>query len=351
MPVIAETELKKQIEKSEFVRLYFLYGEEKYLVEYYAQKLIAKAGGKLFLDFNLQKFDGGEVDVEQIASGAEALPFMAERKCVAVSDLDADSMRAGEAEKWKELLASLPESTVLVIYLPTLEIDTRKSKNWKKLLPEMEKAGAVVEFKRRTTAQLEKLLSAAAAKRGCNLSRPNADRLIAFSGTDLTALLNELEKLCAYVKTGEITEQAIDAVATKNLEARVYDLSKAILAGNYDKAYSVLDQLFSQNEEPVSVLAVLSSAYLDLYRVRVCLQSGYSAGEAAKHFDYARKEFRLTNAERDSKRFSPEMLRESLRALLAADTALKGARGDRRIVLEKLIAQLLLIAEKGKSID
>ena len=106
--------------------------------------------------------------------------------------------------------------------------------------------------------------------------------------------------------------------------------------------------LFYQNEEPVSILAVLSTSYLDLYRVRAAVQSGKNSLEPAKYFDYKGKEFRLRNAERDGGRFSMEMLRESLEVLLAADLSLKSARGDRRTVMEKLIAQLLLIAEKEK---
>lgn len=141
----------------------------------------------------------------------------------------------------------------------------------------------------------------------------------------------------------------IDRLVVKNLDAKVYDLSKAIVSGAYDKAYSILDLLFYQNEEPVSVLAVLSSSYVDMYRVRTAVQSGLPVTEPARYFDYSRKEFRLTNAERDAKRLSTSMVRESLRTLLAADTALKSARGDRRIVMEKLIAQLLLIAEKERS--
>jgi DNA polymerase-3 subunit delta len=43
-----------------------------------------------------------------------------------------------------------------------------------------------------------------------------------------------------------------------------------------------------------------------------------------------------------------EMLRESLDALLNADVALKSARGNRRTVMETLIARLLLIAEREK---
>lgn len=351
MPEITEADLKKQIEKSDFANLYFLYGEESYLVEYYAQKLIAKAGGGSFQDFNLQRFDGGETSVDQIASAVEALPFLAERKCVAVSDLDAGAFRAGAEAKWKELLTSIPETTVFLIYQPAVTVDEKKDKSWKKFVGELNKAGNTVRLDRRSGVQLEKLLCSGASKRGCDLSRQNADRLIGYCGNDMNTLLNELEKLCSFVQSGEITREQIDRQVVKNLEARVFDLSKAILAGTYDKAFDILNSLLSQNEEPVSILAVLSSSYIDLYRVRVSLQSGLSALEPAKYFDYARKEFRLTNAERDSRRFSPDMLRDSLQALLGADTALKSARGDRRTVLEKLIAQLLLIAERGKMVD
>ncbi|QAT49580.1 DNA polymerase III subunit delta [Caproiciproducens sp. NJN-50] len=349
MPEITEAELKKQIEQSNFAGLYFLYGEEKYLVSHYMKKLSEKASGRQFTDFNFQKFDGGETGADRIAEAAQSLPFFAERKCVLVSDPDADSMKTVEAEKWKEMIMSLPETTVLVVALPNLEVDEKKGKNWKKLIDLMKSNGNVVRFGRRTDAQLQKLLCSGAQKRGCVLSPRNAGRLVACCGSDLTALFGELEKLCSYVKQGEITEQLIDGFAVKNLEARVFDLSKAVLSGSGDRAYSILNLLLEQGEEPVAILAVLSSAYLDLYRVRASVQSGLSATEPAKHFDYARKEFRLRNAERDAGRYPDGMFRGSLKELLAADIALKSSRGDRRIVLEKLIARLLILAERGKT--
>jgi len=349
MPEITESDLKKQIEKSNFSNLYFLHGEEKYLVGQFAQKLIAKAKGTAFEDFNFQRFEGGTSSVDQIAAAVEALPFMAERKCVAVSDLDVEGLRAQELDKLNEMVTNIPDTTILIFYLPTVLIDYKTDKKWKKFMTLASQKGSAVQLKRRANSDLEKLLCTGATKQGCDLSRQNAGRIIAYCGNDLQTLFNEIEKLCSFVKKGEITAQIIDQIVVKNLESRVYDLSKAILAGEYDKAYSVLDQLFYQNEEPVSILAVLSSAYLDMYRVRISVQSGYEVQEPAKYFDYARKEFRLTNAERDSKKLSSSMLRESLQMLLAADTALKSARGDRRITMEKLIAQLLLIAEKERT--
>lgn len=348
MPEISETELKKQIDKSDFVKLYFLYGEEKYLVNYYARKLTAKAGSQGLRDFNFQKFDGGETGVDEIAAAVEALPVMAERKCVAVANLDANALHGSETDKLWELFSDLPDTCVLVIYLLSFDFDERRDKAWKKFITKANQAGVTVPFRRLTQVQLEKLVCAGAEKRGCEFSRQNAARMLNLCGSDMQTALNEIEKLCAYTGSGEITAKTVDLLTVKNLEARVFDLSKAIMAGDSDKAYTILGQLFYQNEEPVSILAVLSGAYLDLYRVKTALQSGYTALEPAKYFDYARKEFRLKNAGYDAKRYSDEMLRQSLCALLGADTALKSSRGNRRLILEKLIAQLIWITEKEK---
>lgn len=350
MPEITETELKKQIERADFAPLYVLHGEEKYPLGVQANKLIQKACGASFQDFNLQKLDGAACSVDAIAEAAEALPFMSERKCVVVTDFDAEARNVQDMKKMQELLDELPLSTVLVLYYPTLDINYKKSAKWKKFLAACAKAGNTVHFARRSQADLEKLLCTAAAKRFCELSRVNAAKIIRYAGDNLQTLLHELEKLCAYTKEGEITTQIIEQLVTKNLETTVFLLSNAIVSGQYDKAYGILNQLFYQNEEPVSILAVLSSAYVDMYRVRSAIQNGKDRMEPAAHFDYKGKDFRLRNAERDAGRFSLEMLRQSLSVLLEADLALKGARGDRRIVMEKLIAQLLLIAEKEKMV-
>lgn len=348
MPEITETELKKQIEKNSFSKLYFLYGEEKYMVEYYARRLTDKASAEGLRDFNFQKFDGGDADIDSISAAVEALPVMAERKCVAVSNLDVGALRSADAKKLEELLSDLPESCVLVIYLLSFNFDEKRDKTWKKFLTTVNKAGVSVPLRRLSQAQIEKYICAGAEKRGCTLTRQNASRMLSLCGSDLQTALNELEKLCAYTGSGEISAQSVDTMTVRNLEARVFDLSKAILAGASDRAYTILSQLFQQNEEPVSILAVLSGAYLDIYRVKASLQSGFSAQEPAKHFDYARKEFRLNNAAYDAKRFSTPMIRQSLDALLEADVKLKSSRGDRRLVLEELVAKLIWISEREK---
>ena len=51
-------------------------------------------------------------------------------------------------------------------------------------------------------------------------------------GTYILTLLHELDMLSSFCKDGEITATVIDNMATKCLQARVYDLSKFILKGD-----------------------------------------------------------------------------------------------------------------------
>ncbi len=346
MAQLKETELKKQIKEKAFAPLYFLYGEEKYLISHYAGALVDKVLGKNYSDFNFQSFDGGKAAIDEIADAVQALPMFAERKCVLVKDLNVEALNAGELGKLYQLLEELSETTVLVISQSTLEMDLKKSSKWKKFITAADKAGAAVLLEKRGEMALEKQLVQWAEKRGCTLTQINAGKIIELCGGDLLTLSNELEKLCAYAEGREITKEDIDLLVTKNLETTVFVLGNALMSGNYDRAYQQLDLLFYQKEEPVAVLAVLSSNYVNLYRAKAALESGEKTSVLSKDFDYKGRDFLIRNAERDCKRFSIVQLRKSLLLLAQADLALKSGRAEPRTVLEELIGKMVLLAQK-----
>ena len=159
-------------------------------------------------------------------------------------------------------------------------------------------------------------------------------------------LQNELDKLCAFVEHGEITAEHIEMLTTKNLEAKVFKLADFVASGNSDQAYKQLDLLFYQREEPIAVLAVLSGAYVDMYRVRVAIESGEQSSVLEKYFDYGKKAFRLKNAERDGKRLTTTALRKSLDAIVDTDYRMKSTRADKRVLMETLISKLLLLSRE-----
>ncbi len=350
MPELGETELKKQLASGELCGLYLIGGEEKYLVKRSAGRLLKKAGSEPFPEFNQNEF-GGDAAVDSFADAALALPFFAEHKYVFVSDFNVEEKDAAELQKLYELLETSPDTTTLVFWYPTLEFDGKRSAKWKKLLGAVGSRGGVILCARRSAQDLQKLLLREAEKAGCILSRQNAERILDYAGWDVTQLLNEMEKLCAYAlgrEEPEITADMIEELVPKTTETTVFLMSDALVAGNYEKAYQLLDTLFYQNEEPVMILGALSSAYVDLYRVKTAAQGGLKYTDAAAYGEYKGKEFRLRNADRSARSITPEALRDSLSLLLEADSALKGSRLEGRIVLEELIAKLLLAAQGEK---
>lgn len=108
---ITESELKKQIKEGRLQRVYFFYGEETYLSGHYAAQIAAKAvGGDELAAFNLQKSTAGTARWKSWRMPAEALPLMAESKCVVVRDYDAAGGGAANQERLLRLVSDPPES-------------------------------------------------------------------------------------------------------------------------------------------------------------------------------------------------------------------------------------------------
>ncbi|MBQ9859514.1 MAG: DNA polymerase III subunit delta [Clostridia bacterium] len=340
---MTEATLKERI-KSGACPLYVLYGEEPYLVEQYTRLIVKHTVGEAADAFDLQQFDGQSLTLPQLEEAVEALPMLTEKKCVLVRDMDAS---AGDAEGLLRLIRNLPDSCVLVFRQMTVQPSSKKA--WKTFLEEAEEVGTVAKLDRKSTTDAAKLLMAGAKRRGCAIDQRDAVYLVEQVGNDLNLLLRELDKLCALVGAGDITRETIDRAATKNLEAKVFDLSKAILRRDTPQALNLLHQFAIQREDPLPILGTLSAAYADLYRAKAAVTAGQPADSLAADFKttYARKEWRLRNAARDGARLSTDTLRRSLEVLAQADNALKQTGVDGRGLLEQTVVKLIRLVQEG----
>jgi DNA polymerase-3 subunit delta len=238
-------------------------------------------------------------------------------------------------------MEGMPDSCVLVFWQMTVQPDKRKN-GWKDFLKIAESKGIVMNFERKDVTDTAKMLAGGAKRRGARLDVADARYLVEQVGNDLNLLIHELDKLCALAgEGGEITKGMIDAACPKNLEAKVFDLSKAILYRRRQEAFDLLHQLRVQREEPLAVLGVLSGAFSDLYRGKVASASGMPAEVLARAFkSYKNKEWKLKNATRDSARISVDALRNCLEILAETDTTLKLRSGDEWVLLEQTVARL-----------
>ncbi len=344
MAKLSQAQLRGNIRNRNFGNLYFIFGTEKYLVEYYTKELVRGVLGKNFSDFNYQKLSENNISLENISDAIEVLPVMAEKRCVEVSDLDIDKLSQSDFKNLKALVSDLPETTVLIISQSSIVNDLKKSK-FVSFIKLIDKFGFLVELNNLDRLSLQKQLVKWAKDLSCDLSENNAQKIIDRCTEDLFMLRNEMEKLCAFVDGGEITENDISMIVIEQSEANIFEITKAISNGDTSKALDVLDILLYKKEEPIAILSLLSSVYVDVYRVKSAINSGYLTSDVSANFDYKRKEFRLNIAKRLAKNFSFEDLKKCINMIVETDFKLKSSSINSRILLEELISKLSMIKQ------
>lgn len=340
MASLTENELKSQIKSCKLNNLYLLYGEEKYLISHYTNKLIDVALDGTINDFNFKKFKASDMSVDSLEELIEVLPFLSSKKCVVVSDLEIEKFNVTEIKKLKEIVSKIPETTVLIISQSNIDASIYKSSKRNSFIKLVEKHGNAVNLKKLSRLSLEKQIINWVKKLNLNISQNSVEKLIEYCGDDLLNLRSELEKLSAFADNGEITEDDIELLVSKKAEANVFDLTKAVSQNNYDRALKILHILLEKKEEPVAILSLLASNYIDMYRVKVAKNSGVPTNQIAELFDYKRKEFRLNLASKACDNYSVKDLRKYISFLKEIDLKLKSSKDDNKILLEELLVKL-----------
>ncbi len=351
MPIVYEDVLRKDISGKRFAPVYLIFGDDSFLKNYYKDTLAKKASdGDPF--FNLQKFES-DCNLQEVFDAVNQFPMMAQRKAVVLYDFDFEHCAKSDFDRLVELISNANDTCVLIICFATVDFDAKRGAKEKKLLSAVEKVGGVcAEINHRSTTALIKMLSDGAKKRGCNFSEIAIRYLIEVVGTDLSTLQNELNKLCAYVGDGEISKEIVEQIAVKSVDASVYEYVKQIISGDVSRALTMLDDMFFMRIEPIAILSVAATSYVDIYRAYTANLKGASKSDIANDFKYPKnKLFLIDRATQNLKRFNGVKLRLSLEAIADADKALKSFGKDPRTVLEQLTVKLVYIIAKGEAVD
>lgn len=336
MPALNESQLKDKLKQNP-VGIYLVYGEEGYLKKTYVEKIVSKTVDPSFEDFNFHTFDGKDCTLSEIYESAEAVPMMAETKCVLVKDFPLDTLDDNGFEQLETLLSDTPDDCALVFSFIAYE---PKGAKWNKAVKLFEKYGFTVKLDKKTAMELSKVLESGAKRRGKPFAKGVSSYLVACVGSDLNTLLNETEKVCAYAQGEEVTRGDVDAVCIKSLDAKVFDMIKDLTAGRFDSAFRKLSLLFEQREDEFQILGALIAQYSDIYRAKAAVKSGNRAEAVSKYYNYAGKEFRLTNAARNGSSLSFDDIAECIEILMQADSTLKSTSVNKRLVLEQTVVKL-----------
>ena len=262
--------------------LFLFEGEEEHIKRSALSQMEGALPLGAFADMNVTALK--DPDADKLIAAAETLPFMADKRLVVVresgmlSGKPKDYDEAACAERLKEYLPGLPETTVLVFYVRGAA-DKRK-----KLYQTIRKNGQIVVFDRLDQRQLQSYIAKTMKKAGLAITADACDLLIYSVGDDLTEVLSETDKLIAYCDGREsVTAEDIRAVCTARTEYRVFELAQTILQGRSSQAFTMLKAMLADGEQPLMLLALLNRQCRQVYDARIYADQGQNqAAIAAK---------------------------------------------------------------------
>lgn len=252
--------------------LYIFYGEERYLLQAMARQLkeLLIPGG--FEEFNYHRLTGKGLTVQELAETAEAMPMMAEHTLITVTDMDIFKLDESQRTALIDLLGDFPPYCTLVFLYE--QVPYKRDGKMKKLCAALNEYVQEVEFVQQERSDLLKWLKRRFAATGHDIDQTAADHLLFTCGSLMRGLIPEVEKIAAYARHERITIADIDAVAEPVLDARIFDMTNAVTARNYDRAAAILADLLRMQTEPIAILAALGKELRRLYTARLALDGG-----------------------------------------------------------------------------
>lgn len=309
------------------MELYVFYGEEDFLREYNANKIINSCN-LTNPSMNFVKLD--DETIAKLPDNCEQMPFCDEKKIILVKNsglfTSGKKVSASVSEKVVEYLLNLPDYAVVVFNEESVD---------KRLTPykKLSKVGKFEEEKFRGTVDLANWICSGMKKCGAEIDIEEAKYLAECSGPSMSYLHSEIKKLAVLNKEGEkITKKLIDDVCIKSMQGIIFDLTDAIGTKDKKKSLILVNELILKKEAEQFILIMLYKHFRNLFLLRVATDEGRASAEELGINPYVYRKLlgQVKNYEKTE-------LRNILKKLVELDVKSKKGEIDLRVGLEVLL--------------
>lgn len=336
----------RSIKKDQPAPIYFIYGEETYMLDEALKTIKEAACPDGLNDFNFDSFQGKDIRGDAVRSCAEMLPMMAKRRLVLV--LDIQEVPVSELAPIQDYFKNPSPTTCLVFHArtsPNKKIDGRLS-----FFKDLKKAAETCEFKPMYENEVGPFLQRQAQRRGLRLGGDALQYLIDAVGTNLTELDQALEKLDLFIGPSEqprsVNVEDAEQVVARTRSRSVFDLTDALGARDYQAALQILHQMLLDGESPILISHMIARHFRIIARLQDRSLRNATSKEKASAVRVS--PYFLSDYERQARTFAPGEVAAILRRMLRVDVALKSSAVSDRVILEELFTDICFRA-LGKS--
>lgn len=279
---------------------------------------------------------------DSIIAACETLPFLADKRLVVIREHPALTGRSDADEKLLSYLARVPDSCVLV-FLARGKADARK-----KLYTTIKKHGAIVTFAPLTDAELNQWIVRTFSGMGKSCA-PQVASLLSFTvGSDTALLRTEIEKLAALSgERAEITQEDVQAVATRSVECTVFEMVDAVVAGQEGKAFALLRDMLTTGSDRLGILAMLLRQFRLMQHIKIMQYEKVPAASIKQKLGIA--PFAAERCMRQAQGYSGGEVRQAVDICLQTEYRVKSGQLNQEGSLESAMLSLFALRRNRRA--
>lgn len=330
------SELNKKISEKDFSKIYFFFGDENYLKDFYIQRIIKSVISDGMEAFNLFTFNDA-TDISGIIDAIQQPPLMSEYKVVYLNEVDISKANSDFRDKMLEIIKDIPDFCILIIR--ETQTDGKL-----KLVKALEKDACSVKCVYPDEKSVVSFIIREFKKRNKIISPQLAQKFAVECENKLYSVINVIDAVSGYLKDSEeVSEEALKMFMVQSFETVIFNLSEFIVTKQFNRAYDVLNKLRlkpSQNPAP-KLFSMISDHILGIYLVYLCDNAKLPQNEISELLGNKR-DFVIRKYRNQLKNIDAKRLPEIIKFCAENDYKLKnGLVSDMYLPIYELIAMFL----------
>lgn len=319
--------LNQDIKDRKFKPVYLLFGEEAFLKKSYKNRMKEAMAGDDTMNFH--QFEGRGVDLKEIISLADTMPFFGERRLILIED--SGLFKGSGAEALVEYLPRMPDTSCLLFV--ESEVDKRS-----RLYKKVKESGYCAELDRQDVKQLSSWAGGILAKEGKKITGRTMELFLSKTGDDMENIRMELEKLISYTLGRDvITDQDVEEICTNRVTNKIFDMVAAIVNGKTRAAMDLYEDLLTLKEPPMRILFLIARQFNQVLQVKELTARGMDRGAVASSLKL--QPFVVGKLIPQARSFTREQILSCVDLCVDCEEAVKTGRLGERLAVELLITK------------
>lgn len=317
-----------------------IYGEVPELVEKKSNEIVESYLNEKKDDFNYVKYNLYDTSFNQIIEEALTMPFISEKKAIVVKNA---FIFTGEKvskdiqpnnEQVNEFLEKYDGENFIIFEVYQNKLDERK-----KITKTLKKTSKLAKVEQMSEQEIKNWIKNKLHENFKDIKQDALDLFIELTGINFNIVSQELEKIILFLgERTTINKKDVEEIINRSLEQNIFLLTEYIQKGEKYKAIQLIKDLIVMKEEPIKLLALITSNYRLYYQCKILSRKGYSGQQIAKTINV--HPYRVKLALNQVKHYQLTHLLNIIDQCAETDYKLKSSYMDKQLILELFILSL-----------